>query len=192
VAVVAGTLLDPGYRSGVSSADAGRAWFSAEQVRVHALVNRAWPRALGTTPMGIARALTLHSRDRGVRYRWRLWRGRRDRLSDVLNAVGSNWPVPMLIGRWIPRHWVLIVDASADMLHCYEPSSGEVRTVGIASVRLAQLSGLGYPRPFAFVVPRSATRAAVGISSPRRRAARADHRHGARTSNGGSSGRRRP
>lgn len=155
VAVVAGALLDPGYRSGLSSdADAGREWFSQEQMRVHALVNRVWPRALGTTPMGVGRALTVHTRDRGVRYRWRLWRGRRDRLSDVLDAVGSKWPVPMLIGRWIPRHWVLIVDMSGDGLHCYEPSSGAVRTVGVEAVRLAQLSGLGYPRPFAFVLPR--------------------------------------
>ena len=170
MAVVAGALLDPGYRSALSGADAGRAWFSAEQVRVHALVNRAWPRALGTTPMGMARALTLHSRDRGAAYRWRMWRGRRDRLADVLDAVGSNWPVAMLIGRWIPRHWVLIVDAPVDtlhcddpalhcgepVLHCYEPSSGRVRTVGVTAVRRAQLSGLGYPRPFAFVVPRYA------------------------------------
>jgi hypothetical protein len=124
---------------------------------VHALVNRVWPRALGTTPMGMARALTVHSSDRGVGYRWRLWRGRRDRLADIMAAAGSNWPVPMLIGRWIPRHWVLIIDTSAGGLHCYEPSSGEVRTVSVASVRLARLSGLGYPRPFAFAVPTCAT-----------------------------------
>ena len=126
MAVVAGAMLDPGYRSALSGTDAGRAWFAEEQGRVHALVNRAWPRALGTTPMGMARALTVHSRGRGVRYRWRLWRGPRDRLADVLAAVGSDWPVPMLVGRVIPRHWVLIVEASADLLHCYEPSSGEV------------------------------------------------------------------
>ncbi|MGZ8803552.1 MAG: hypothetical protein ACXWZL_13330 [Mycobacterium sp.] len=160
VAVVAGALLDPGYRSGLSG-DAGRTWFSEEQVRVHAMVNRVWPRALGTTPMGMARALTLHSCGRGVRYRWRMWRGRRDRLADVLDAVGSNCPVPMLIGRYLPRHWVLIVDSSADLLHCYEPSAGEVRSVGVDAVRRAQLSGLGYPRPFAFVVPRSETRSAT-------------------------------
>lgn len=156
---MAGALLDPEYRTALSDDVAGRAWFSDEQLRLHALLNRVWPRALGTTPMGIARALTL--RGRGVRYRWRLCRGRRDRLADVLDAVGSHRPVPMLIGRVIPRHWVLIVDASADRLHCYEPSSGEVRTVGIDAVRRARLSGLGYPRPFAFVLPRSETRSAT-------------------------------
>ncbi len=151
VAVGAGALLDRGYGRDVAGAEGGQAWFSREQVRVHALVNRVWPRALGTTPMGMARALTLYSRGRGVRYRWRIWRGRRDRLTDVLESVGSNWPVPMLLGRWIPRHWVLVVDASAGVLHCYEPSSGEVREVSLDTAHLAQLRG---PRPFAFVVPR--------------------------------------
>ncbi|WP_178359646.1 hypothetical protein [Mycolicibacterium hippocampi] len=161
VAVVAGALLDPGYRSGLSGGDAGRAWFSAEQLRVHSMVNRVWPRALGTTPLGMARALNVQSRGVGVRYRWRLWWGRRDRLADVLAAAGSRRPVPMLIGRYIPRHWVLIVDASEERLHCYEPSSGEMRSVGVDAVRWARLSGLGYPRPFAFVVPRSETRSAT-------------------------------
>jgi hypothetical protein len=161
VAVVAGAMLSPGYRSALSDTEAGRLWFAEEQGRVHAQVNRAWPRALGTTPLGMARALTLHSRGREVRYRWRLWRGRRDPLADVLDAVGSDWPVPMLIGRVIPRHWVLIIDASADLLQCYEPSSGEVRAVAVAAVRRAQLRGLGFPRPFAFVLPSSATRSAT-------------------------------
>ena len=161
MAVVAGAMLDHEYRSALSDTAAGRAWFAAEQRRVHALVNRAWPRALGTTPMGMARALTVHSRRRAVRYRWRLWRGRRDRLADVLDAVRAQWPVPMLVGRVIPRHWVLIVAASADLLQCYDPASGEVLTVAVDAVRHAQLRGLGYPRPFAFVLPSSVTRAAT-------------------------------
>ncbi len=88
---------------------------------MHELVNRGWPRMLGTTPMGMARAITLSSGG-AARYRWRLfhaptqrarwraprsWRGRRDRLTDALAAVDAGWPVAMLIGRFIPRHWVL-------------------------------------------------------------------------------------
>lgn len=161
VAVVAGVLLDPGYRTGLSGGESGRAWFADEQLRVHALVNRIWPRALGTTPMGMARALTAHSGGRGVHYRWRMWRGRRDTLGDVLDAVGSHLPVAMLVGRFIPRHWVLIVDESGAQLQCYEPSSGDVRTVGLAEVRQGRLTGLGYPRPFAFVLPRNETRSAT-------------------------------
>jgi hypothetical protein len=152
VAVVAGALVDPAYRAALT--ESGRTWFAHEQHRVHAEVNRIWPRMLGTTPMGIARALTTHTAIRGVSYRWRLFRGRRDRLTDVLREVKAGWPVAMLIGRIIPRHWVLIVGAPGDTLQCYEPSSGEVRPVDVDDVRRSRLVGLGYPRPFAFVLPR--------------------------------------
>ena len=85
VAVVAGALLDPG-RGDLSDP----AWFAREQGRVHAEVNRVWPRRLGTTPPGMARALSAHSSAAGVRYRWRLFRGRRDALSDVRRAVHED------------------------------------------------------------------------------------------------------
>jgi hypothetical protein len=154
VAVVAGALLDPAYREKLTAA--GRAWFDGEQRRVHHQVNRVWPRKLGTTPMGVARAMNAHS---AVRYRWRLCWGRRDAMADVLAEVAAQWPVAMLVGRIVPRHWVLIVetgivDTAGDVLRCYEPSSGEVRSVDVAAVRGARLRGLGFPRAFAFVLPR--------------------------------------
>lgn len=153
VAVVAGAMLDPAYRAGLLNPD-GDVWFDAEQGRIHAAVNRIWPRRLGTTPAGLARALTEHSVKRGVRYRWRRFRGARDTLADVRGAVAAGLPVAMLIGeRGIPRHWVLIVDAQEADLQCYEPSSGKVLAVEVASVRGARLNGLGFPRPFAFVLP---------------------------------------
>lgn len=148
VAVVARALLEPAHRlAGAGPADL--AWFAAEQARVHGRVNLIWPRALGTTPMGMVAAI-------GGGYRWRLWRGlwrRRDSLDDVLAAVRSGLPVPMLVGRVIPRHWVLIVDVTRDEFGCYEPSSGDVRRVDASAVRSARLTGLGYPRAFAFVLP---------------------------------------
>jgi hypothetical protein len=157
VAVVAGAVLDHTYREELLHPD-GAAWFAAEQGRIHAAVNRIWPRQLGTTPAGMARALTDHSAKRGVTYRWRRFRGAGDALSDVRNAIAGGWPVAMLIGeRGIPRHWVLIlgaVDADGDVLECYEPSSGKELPVDVAAVRGARLTGLGFPRPFAFVVPR--------------------------------------
>lgn len=100
-------------------------------------------------------AISVHSARYGVRYRWRLFHGRCDRLRDVVGAVEAGWPVAMLIGRWIPRHWVLIIDVSGDELKCYEPSSGEVRSVVLDAVRGARLTGLGFPRPYAFVLPPS-------------------------------------
>lgn len=157
VAVVAGALLDPTYRENLmgqgdlSNGDAGRAWFDGEQGRVHHQVNRVWPRKLGMTPMGVARAMSAHG---AVRYGWRPCWGRRDAMTDVLAQVAAQRPVAMLIGRIIPRHWVLIVEGKGDVLRCYEPSSGEVRSVDLASVRGARLRGLGFPRAFAFVLSR--------------------------------------
>jgi hypothetical protein len=151
VAVVAGALLDPDYRENLTGSAAGRTWFAGEQGRVHHQVNRVWPRKLGTTPMGVARAMSAHSR---VRYAWRLCWGRRDAMADVLAEVAAQWPVAMLVGRIVPRHWVLIVEVKGDVLRCYEPSSGEVRSVDVAAVRAGRLRGLGFPRAFAFVLPR--------------------------------------
>jgi hypothetical protein len=155
VAVMAGALLDPNRHAALTEPESGAALFAAEQLRVHAEVNRIWPRRLGTTPRGMARAITAVGATAGVCYRWRLFQGRRDKLVDVLAAVGRDRPVAMLVGRGIPRHWVLIVAASADVLTCYEPSSGELRTIDIVAVRESRLTGLGFPRPFAFVLPYS-------------------------------------
>jgi hypothetical protein len=157
VAVVARALLDPGLHADLYD----RAWFADEQARVHAQVNRVWPRRLGTTPTGMVRALSARGSALGVRYRWRLFRGRREDLSDVSGAVEAGRPVAMLIGRFIPRHWVLIVEADGLAWQCYEPSSGEVRSAAVDAVRRSRLSGLGYPRPFVFVLPRASTRPAT-------------------------------
>ena len=160
VAVVAGALLDPAYRRQL----AGPTWFAGEQRLVHRRVNRVWPRSLGVTPMGMARAINEQAARRGAAYRSRLCRGlwgRRDAMADVLAAIDQQCPVAMLVGNVIPRHWVLIVDAEADRLGVYEPSSGEVRVSSVDAVRTGRLTGLGYPRTFAFVLPRSGSRAAT-------------------------------
>lgn len=146
VAVTAGALLDAGYRAPLHGEDAQR-WFDAEQGRVHRSVNVVWPRALGTTPAGMARALSAH----GTRYRWR---PARRALADAIAAIGGGWPVPMLIGSTIPRHWVLLTEpAGPRAVRCYEPSSGSLVTVGIDDIAGGRLTGLGFPRPFAFVLP---------------------------------------
>ena len=153
VALMAGALLDPARHAALAEPESGAALFASEQLRVHADVNRIWPRRLGTTPWGMARALTAMGATAGVCYRWRLFRGRRDTLDDVVAAIRSGRPVAMLLGGAIPRNCVLIVDVAGDALTCYEPSSGELRTMDIAAARESRLTGLGFPRPFAFVVP---------------------------------------
>lgn len=151
VAIVAGALLDSAYSAQLTAAD----WFAHEQGRVHRDINRIWPRALGATPAGMARALTVHSTPRGVRYRWRISRCRRDRLADVRAAVSAGLPVAMLVGNVIPRHWVLLVDldSAGDAFRCYEPSSGQIRSVSVDDIRAGRLTGIGFSRPFAFTVP---------------------------------------
>jgi len=151
VAVMAGALLDADYGAPLR-ADRGQQWFAAEQGRVHRAVNVVWPRALGTTPAGMARALNTHAAARGVRYRWRP-AVRRDALVDVCAAITEGWPVPMLIGSALPRHWVLLTEIDGAWLRCYEPSSGRSLPVPHEAIRLARLQGLGFPRPFAFVLP---------------------------------------
>ncbi|OKH66194.1 hypothetical protein EB74_05025 [Mycobacterium sp. SWH-M5] len=153
VAVVAGVMLDPSRREKLLGSH-GSQWFSAEQVRVHADINTIWPRRLGTTPAGMARALSALSASAGFRYRWRPFRGASDPLTDVVAALADGRPVAMLVGaRGIPRHWVLIVGVSGEWLQCYEPSSGRVLGVPIDAVRRARVTGVGFRRPFAFVVP---------------------------------------
>jgi hypothetical protein len=151
VAVMAGALLDPDYGAPLRS-ESGQAWFDAEQLRVHRAVNVVWPRALGASPAGVARALTMHSSSRDVYYRWRPACGE-DRLADVCDAVAAGWPVALLIGSVIPRHWVLLTELDGAVFRCYEPSSGEMVDIPIADIRGGRLSRLGFPHPFAFVVP---------------------------------------
>ena len=148
VAVMAASMLDAEYGAPLKDASAQQ-WFDAEQGRVHRAVNVVWPRALGTTPAGMARALNSHS---AVPYRWRPAR-RHDPLTDVCAAVADGWPVAMLIGSMIPRHWVLLIEVRDSALRCYEPSSGRLVEVDVAAIRAAALTGLGFPRPFAFVLP---------------------------------------
>ncbi|MET0699317.1 MAG: hypothetical protein ABWY93_06585 [Mycobacterium sp.] len=146
VAIVGGAMLDARYAAQLAAAG----WFDAEQGRVHRAFRRVWPRFLGATPVAVARALSVHS---PVPYRWRRCH-RRDRLLDVREAVLLGRPVAMLVGRFVPRHWVLLVDAAGTRgFRCYEPSSGEVRTVSAKAIRTARLTGIGFPRPFAFVLP---------------------------------------
>ena len=148
VAVMAGALLDADYGAPLK-AERAQQWFDAEQGRVHRAVNVVWPRVLGTTPAGMARAINVYST---VRYRWRPARPH-DPLEDVCAAVAEGWPVAMLVGSTIPRHWVLLTRIEGSVLRCYEPSSGRLVAVPVESIRGGRLEGLGFPRPFAFVLP---------------------------------------
>ena len=148
VAVMARALMDADYGEPLRAGEFEQAqrWFHAEQGRVHKAVNMVWPRALGTTPAGMARALSSH----GIGYRWRP-AGRA--LTDVRDSLAAGRPVAMLIGSSIPRHWVLLTEICGTDVRCYDPGPGHLVRVPIAAVGAARIPGLGYRRAFAFVLP---------------------------------------
>jgi hypothetical protein len=150
VAMVAGALLDPAY---VATLDTTASGLAREQHRIHRAANTIWPRRLGTTPWGVAAAISAHSAALGVRYGWRAFRGAGDALEDVIAAVDGGWPVALLIGAVVPRHWVLLVErVDPATFRAYDPATGRVREVTIEELRRHGLP-LAFPRAFALVLP---------------------------------------
>jgi hypothetical protein len=135
--VMAAARVDPDYAAR-TCADQGS--FATAVLDRHRELTRwpPWPRALGTPPWAIARALRAVT---GVPHRTRLARWRRSAppASGAL-YVGS---------RWLPRHVVLMVDDE----RCYEPSSGQVVPVPGDAYVGGRLSLAGWPTPWFDVVP---------------------------------------
>lgn len=128
--VVARMLLEPAY-----AAQAGTD-FGAEVLATHRRVTGTrpaagalqlpWPRALGTPPWVVATELT---RLTGTTYSWPLVRWRPDSVTPrVLEGLASGLPVAMYVGsRWLPRHVVLAVGATADGVpEVYDPARGQL------------------------------------------------------------------
>jgi hypothetical protein len=150
-ALAAGVLLDPAY---ATMLDLGSTGLADEQHRIHRTANRLWPRKLGMTPPGVAAAISRHSTALGVGYGWRPHRGRRETLSDVVAAVDCGWPVALLIGRWIPRHWLLIVEHQpAGLLRIFDPASASTSAVATDRLRHRHVP-LTFPHAFALVLPK--------------------------------------
>jgi hypothetical protein len=132
--------------------------FGARQKQVHRESTRFWPRALGTSPWGMTAWLRRNVPGAG-RYRVRLIDDvSSDDLDDVISrttaALAAGRPVPLLIGSFVPRHYVLALSAGAGAWHVYEPSGGEVRQVSPAEVRARALAPLlGFPRWHAALLP---------------------------------------
>ena len=143
VAIVAAALLDPDYAARLEQTG----WFQAEQATLHRQLNAVWPRALGTTPFGMVEALNTRSAGKGVRYHWRFARGISQER--IRGALAEGWPVPMLLGKVVPRHWVLLIGFEAGRFRIYDPGVGDVLLVTPAELR----GGLGFPQVFGFVVP---------------------------------------
>ena len=131
--------------------------YDARQKQVHGETNRFWPQALGTSPWGAARWLRDHAPAAG-RYRVRLVDDASAvDVAQVIDTVGTalaGRPVPLLVGSFVPRHYVLALCADGDGWRVYEPTSGQVRRLDLAAVRERRLAALlGFDRLHAVLLP---------------------------------------
>lgn len=126
--------------------------YDARQRQVHRESTRFWPRALGTTPWGMAGWLRRHLPAAG-RYRVRIVDDAEPTdvaavIGEVGAALAAGRPVPLLVGPLLPRHYCLALSADgAAAWRVYEPTSGEVRVVPVERVgerALAPLLGFDH------------------------------------------------
>jgi hypothetical protein len=113
-----------------------------------------WPRALGTPPWAVARAMSSYA---GVPYRTRVvrWGGRRKDFEVLLAAVTAGHPCPLYVGDRIPRHVVLAVALTAAGADVYNPGNGRVVEMTRAAFEAGQLTTFGrWARPWFVVAPR--------------------------------------
>lgn len=102
-----------------------------------------WPRALGTPPWAVARALGsltgLPHRPRPVL----------DRDAAYRRLLAAPAPAALYVGnRWLPRHVVLVVAADAERLTCYEPGRGVAAAVPRTAFDDARLRLAGWDVPW--------------------------------------------
>ncbi len=137
--------------------------YDARQKQVHRQTNRFWPQALGTTPWAAVRWLHDHVPAAG-RHRVRLVDDTSPTDVDALiaavgAALDAGRPVPLLVGSFVPRHYVMALgheegSAAGEGWRVYEPTSAQVRLVGLAAVRARRLAPLlGFDRLHAALLP---------------------------------------
>ena len=173
VLVALAAWADPAERARLEAPAGGQAFtgggfgarFDAWQKQVHRETNRFWPRALGTTPWGAVRWIREHAPAAG-RYRVRLVDDTSPAdvdalITEVGAALAAGRPVPLLVGTFVPRHYVLALGtggdgagAGDDGWRVYEPASGQVRLLDLAAVRARRLAPvLGFDRLHAVLLP---------------------------------------
>jgi hypothetical protein len=164
VLVALAAWADPAELAHLEAASTGQALaggfgarYDARQKEVHRETNRFWPQALGTTPWGAARWLRDHVPAAG-RYRVRLVDDTSAAdVAALIQAVGAalaGRPVPLVVGSFVPRHYVLALRPDGDAWRVYEPTSGQVRLLDLAAVRERRLAPvLGFDRLHAVLLP---------------------------------------
>jgi hypothetical protein len=154
--VAAHILLDATYRPATFSTDV---LALHRQLTSGSYAGRAqlpWPRALGTPPWAVARAMSSYA---DAPYRTRVVRlGARDSVfATVADAVTAGRPCPLYVGStWLPRHVVLAVEPSANGVLVYNPGRGSINELTRESFLAGHLTIFGaWRRPWFAVLPRS-------------------------------------
>lgn len=132
--------------------------FDARQQQVHRESTRFWPQALGTSPWGMVAWLRRHAPGAGP-YRVRLVDDASpadlaDAIDRTAAALAAGRPVPLLIGGFVPRHYVLALAVTDAGWHVYEPGSGQVRLITPGQLRDRAIAPvLGFDRWHAVLLP---------------------------------------
>jgi hypothetical protein len=154
--VAARILMDPAYAATQNPrAFAGSVLALHRQLTGSRAFGRAqlpWPRALGTPPWAVARAMSSFA---GVPYTSTLVPlHSRSTLFSRLSAAVATRPAPFYVGDWIPRHVVLAVAASADGVQVYNPAHGGLSELTRSDFEAGRLTTFGrWTRPWFVVLP---------------------------------------
>ena len=132
-----------------------QARLTAEEHRIHAATNRFWPQRLGSTPGGVSSELNRHADALGGQYEPRLSTGTggKSALADAVEAAGSGQPVPVLIGDWIPKHYILLIGSDGADLLVYEPGYATVDRINKQSFLNGKIDVAGFHHVYAVVTP---------------------------------------
>ena len=115
-----------------------------------------WPRALGTPPWAVARAL---AEVEGVPYAVRLARhdpaGAYAAAADAVAGGRHGHPVAVYVGSpLLPRHVVLALEAApGGTLRCYDPAAGVLRPASQWAFTHGELHLGGWTHPWFVVLP---------------------------------------
>ncbi|MFI7600073.1 hypothetical protein [Actinoplanes sp. NPDC049681] len=130
----------------------------SEQQRVHDETDTLWRQSLGTPPWGVSGLLSRDPAGLGARYRWVpvppfVPMLAAAVLRRALAAAAQGYPVPVLIGDLIPRHYVLLLGRDGAGASFYEPSAGAVIVVSIENLLRPDVRALGFPRLHGAILP---------------------------------------
>jgi hypothetical protein len=166
--VAARTVVDPLYAfrlttggrpgTAMDSGDAFEQRLRQAERDIHRRTASWWPESAGTPPWGMATQVNRDGLGLAVRYRWltvvpALPFSADGVIRRALAAARQGYPVPMLIGGLVPRHYVLLLGQDRAGALVFEPASGEIIRVPSRDLAHRDFGVLGYSHLQAALVP---------------------------------------